>query len=148
MLSAGLLPDLCRSHASTLHYPLFSGRSTSEEPSRPQSFSLHSTGLASPTVPQTVSRMRFIPLPSAWLRLARYPPATTIAPPPPEPTWDEIRRPAPRPITKTHDESRLYYQTEVAKEDPRKLEAFRAYEELKGEGKVEKAERYYLRDEL
>ena len=67
-------------------------------------------------------------------------------------TFDPIYRPTPRPITKSHDESRLYYQQhseqEVKREDPRKLGIFKAKAEEREEQKMERPHAAYWRDEL
>nr|ODN88359.1 hypothetical protein L203_02972 [Cryptococcus depauperatus CBS 7841] len=74
---------------------------------------------------------------------------STIRPMPTETaTWDPIFRPSPRPITLSHDESKLYYKS-IAVADPRKkLKLFREYDQEKEEEKEDRAERKFWRDEL
>ncbi|WRT66377.1 uncharacterized protein IL334_003332 [Kwoniella shivajii] len=80
-----------------------------------------------------------------------YPPSTTL----PKPTesadkeWEHLRRPPPRPITLSHDESRLYYRQETAREDPvGKLGLRKEHDEEREEWKDERAGKQYYRDEL
>lgn len=48
----------------------------------------------------------------------------------------------------TNDESKLYYQTQAAREDPMKLNNFKSYDEQRDEAKEDRLNRYYARDEL
>ncbi|KAK8864410.1 hypothetical protein IAR55_001658 [Kwoniella newhampshirensis] len=76
-----------------------------------------------------------------------YPPSTTIPKPTQAAEWDILRRPPPRPITLTHDESRMYYRSK--EEDPKmKLGLFKDYDEGKDEMKEERATKQFHRDEL
>ncbi|OXG73785.1 hypothetical protein C352_00191 [Cryptococcus neoformans CHC193] len=63
-------------------------------------------------------------------------------------TWDRIFRPSPRPITLSHDESKLYYRTQVPDDLRQKLALFKGYEQGKEEGKIERADKKFWRDEL
>ncbi|OCF36833.1 hypothetical protein I316_01429 [Kwoniella heveanensis BCC8398] len=78
-----------------------------------------------------------------------YPPSTTLPKPTEVAEWDILRRPPPRPITLSHDESRMYYKKQSDKHDPQaKLGLFKDYEEGKEEEKEERAMRQFGRDEL
>ena len=73
-----------------------------------------------------------------------YPPSTTRPTPTPIYDWHPFHRPPPRPITLSHDESKLYYP---AKKDPAQLEFYKGADGDRGQS-GEKAERQYMRDEL
>nr|XP_019010968.1 uncharacterized protein I206_04273 [Kwoniella pini CBS 10737]OCF49749.1 hypothetical protein I206_04273 [Kwoniella pini CBS 10737] len=80
-----------------------------------------------------------------------YPPSTTLTPTKKsdDEEWEHLRRPPPRPITLSHDESRLYYRKEAAKEDPVvKLGLRKEHDEERDELKGERAGKQYWRDEL
>nr|XP_018263064.1 uncharacterized protein I303_04555 [Kwoniella dejecticola CBS 10117]OBR85222.1 hypothetical protein I303_04555 [Kwoniella dejecticola CBS 10117] len=82
----------------------------------------------------------------------KYPPSTTLAPTKKnddDEEWKHLRRPPPRPITLSHDESRMYYRKEAAKEDPVvKLGLRKEHDEERDEWKEERAGKQYWRDEL
>lgn len=64
-----------------------------------------------------------------------------------------MRRPTPRPITMSHDESRLYYNPVVeevapAREDPLRLKIFKSGDEKREGSKGNRAEKAFYRDEL
>ena len=81
-----------------------------------------------------------------------YPPSTTIPRPTETATWDPIHRPTPRPITLSHDESKMYYRPgdddAAPREDPRKLKVFKAGDEGKEARGVKGAAKAFYRDEL
>ncbi|KGB74534.2 hypothetical protein CNBG_0372 [Cryptococcus deuterogattii R265] len=77
-----------------------------------------------------------------------YQPSTRRPLPSTTATWDRIFRPSPRPITLSHDESKLYYRTQVPDDLRQKLALFKGYDQGKEEEKVERAEKKFLRDEL
>ncbi|WVQ67660.1 uncharacterized protein L199_005863 [Kwoniella botswanensis] len=80
-----------------------------------------------------------------------YPPRTTLSTPKKsdDEEWEHLRRPPPRPITLSHDESRMYYRKETAKEDPvGKLGLRKEHDEEREEWKEERAGKQYWRDEL
>nr|XP_019046330.1 hypothetical protein I302_05074 [Kwoniella bestiolae CBS 10118]OCF25260.1 hypothetical protein I302_05074 [Kwoniella bestiolae CBS 10118] len=81
-----------------------------------------------------------------------YPPRTTLATPKKsddDEEWEHLRRPPPRPITLSHDETRMYYRSETAKEDPvGKLGLRKEHDEERDEWKEERAGKQYWRDEL
>ncbi|WWC89319.1 uncharacterized protein L201_004240 [Kwoniella dendrophila CBS 6074] len=81
-----------------------------------------------------------------------YPPSTTLVKSTKsadDEEWAHLRRPPPRPITLSHDETRMYYRQETAREDPvSKLGLRKEHDEDKDEYNQERAERQYWRDEL
>lgn len=80
-----------------------------------------------------------------------YPPSQSL-PTPSSVTWDPLLRPTPRPITLSHDESRMYYTAgsdeDGGRENPKKLGLFKAGDEEREERKSGRAEKRFLRDEL
>ncbi|WVQ80646.1 hypothetical protein IAT38_002751 [Cryptococcus sp. DSM 104549] len=77
-----------------------------------------------------------------------YPPSTTRPRPTQPAEWDILRRPPPRPITLSHDESRLYYKPEDKENPKKKLAMFKEYDSEKEEEKEDRAARQFSRDEL
>ncbi|RSH87345.1 hypothetical protein EHS25_003254 [Saitozyma podzolica] len=84
------------------------------------------------------------------------PPSTTVHAPTPTPKWDPLHRPQPRPITLSHDESRLYdygAQDDVAggrhagKGSVKKLGFFKQADEEREKGD-DGSDKQYVRDEL
>ncbi|RXK36427.1 hypothetical protein M231_06330 [Tremella mesenterica] len=75
-----------------------------------------------------------------------YPPSTTLPPMTTSYTWDPLTRPTPRPITLSYDESKVY--TPGLELNPKRLRAFKDYEEERLEEKESKVIRQYPRDEL
>lgn len=89
------------------------------------------------------------------LTIIRYPPSTSSLPATTTShTWDEIYRPTPRAITKSHDESRLApnphpYPDSRAQPVPKKQLGFFKGSDEEREGKKEgNVEKQYWRDEL
>ncbi|KIS01139.1 hypothetical protein L804_01008 [Cryptococcus deuterogattii 2001/935-1] len=64
-----------------------------------------------------------------------YQPSTRRPLPSTTATWDRIFRPSPRPITLSHDESKLYYRTQVPDDLRQKLALFKGYDQGKEEEK-------------
>ncbi|EIW70657.1 hypothetical protein TREMEDRAFT_68158 [Tremella mesenterica DSM 1558] len=75
-----------------------------------------------------------------------YPPSITLPPMTTSYTWDPLTRPTPRPITLSYDESKVY--TPGLELNPKRLRAFKDYEEERLEEKESKVIRQYPRDEL
>lgn len=89
-------------------------------------------------------------------RHLRYPPSTTVHAPTPTPKWDPLHRPQPRPITLSHDESRLYdYGADddviggrhAGKGSVKKLGFFKQADEEREKGD-DGSDKQYVRDEL
>ncbi|ORY33994.1 ribonuclease T2-like protein [Naematelia encephala] len=76
-----------------------------------------------------------------------YQPSTTLPRPTTTYAWDPLIRPSPRPITLSHDESKVYYQ-QPQRDTPQKLGFFKGTDEERDDAKGEKAGRRFVRDEL
>ncbi|ODO08050.1 hypothetical protein I350_03633 [Cryptococcus amylolentus CBS 6273] len=76
-----------------------------------------------------------------------YQPSTARPVPTETASWDSILRPSPRPITLSHDESKVYRAQQPA--DPRqKLAMFKEGDAEKDEWREERAQKKFVRDEL
>jgi len=74
-----------------------------------------------------------------------YPPSTTLPPTTTSYAWDDIHRPTPRPITLSHDESKVY---QPVRGDPEQLKFFKGTDEVREGQKEGLAGRQFWRDEL
>ncbi|WVQ72611.1 hypothetical protein IAR50_002169 [Cryptococcus sp. DSM 104548] len=77
-----------------------------------------------------------------------YHPSTARPVPTDTASWDSILRPSPRPITLSHDESKVYYRAQQPADPRQKLAMFKEGDSEKDEWKEERAQKKFGRDEL